>query len=106
MPSQSVAYALGGTLSEQQRLMAQAQGLEVHAEWLLDQIGVSAGQRTVDVGCGPIGILNLLSDRGSRRRSNWRRKRAAFFRYRPGRVGPPSLTKCQIGQGRRLGYRT
>jgi ubiquinone/menaquinone biosynthesis C-methylase UbiE len=66
MPSQPVAYALGGTLTEQQRLIAQAQGLEVHAEWLLDQIGLLGGQRTVDVGCGPIGILNLLSDRVGR----------------------------------------
>jgi SAM-dependent methyltransferase len=63
MSSQSVAYALGGTLTEQQRLIAQAKGLEVHAKWLLDEIRVASGQRTVDVGCGPIGILNLLSAR-------------------------------------------
>ena len=42
MSSQSVAYALGGTLTEQQRLVAQAKGLEVHANWLLDQIGVAS----------------------------------------------------------------
>jgi len=63
MSPQSTAYALGGTLTEQQRLIAQAQGLEEHAKWLLDQIGVAGGQKTVDVGCGPIGILNVLSDR-------------------------------------------
>ena len=61
MSSQSVAYALGGTLTEQQRLIAQAEGLQAHTKWLLDQIGVASGQKTVDVGCGPIGILNLLS---------------------------------------------
>jgi len=33
------------------------------AVWLLDQIGVQPGWRAVDVGCGPLGILNLLSDR-------------------------------------------
>ena len=66
MSSQSVAYALGGTLTEQQRLIAQAKGLEVHANWLLDEIGIASGQRTVDVGCGPIGILNLLSARVGR----------------------------------------
>lgn len=66
MSSQSIAYALGGTLTEQQRLIAQAKGLEVHANWLLNHIGVASGQRTVDVGCGPIGILNLLSDRVGR----------------------------------------
>jgi len=63
MSSQSVAYALGGTLTERQRLTAQAKRLEVHAKWLLDRVGVACGQRTVDVGCGPIGILNLLSAR-------------------------------------------
>ena len=52
MSPQSTAYALGGTLTEQQRLIAQAQGLEEHAKWLLDQIGVAGGQKTVDVGCG------------------------------------------------------
>jgi len=63
MSSQSTAYAFGGTLSEQERLVAQAQGIEVHAKWLLDRIGITDGQRAVDVGCGPIGILKLLSDR-------------------------------------------
>jgi SAM-dependent methyltransferase len=43
MSPQSTAYALGGTLTEQQRLIAQAQGLEEHAKWLLDQIGVAGG---------------------------------------------------------------
>jgi SAM-dependent methyltransferase len=66
MSSQSIAYTLGGTLTEQQRLIAQAKGLEVHAKWLLDEVGVASAQRTVDVGCGPIGILNLLSARVGR----------------------------------------
>ena len=63
MSSLSVPYALGGTLTEQQRLIAQAQGLEEHAIWLLDRIPVNPGSRAVDVGCGPIGIMNLLSAR-------------------------------------------
>jgi len=63
MPSLSVPYALGGTLTEQQRLIAQAQGLEAHARWLLDRTPIKPGFRAVDVGCGPIGIMNLLSER-------------------------------------------
>jgi ubiquinone/menaquinone biosynthesis C-methylase UbiE len=63
MSSMSVPYALGGTLTEQQRLIAQAQGLEEHAIWLLDRIPIKPGSRAVDVGCGPIGIMNLLSAR-------------------------------------------
>ena len=63
MSSLSVPYALGGTLTEQQRLIAQAQGLEPHARWMLDRVTIKPGFRAVDVGCGPIGIMNLLSER-------------------------------------------
>src|SRR5262249_9115041 len=31
--------------------------------WLLDAIGVQPGWRAVDIGCGPLGIVNLLSER-------------------------------------------
>jgi ubiquinone/menaquinone biosynthesis C-methylase UbiE len=63
MSSQSVPYVLGGTLTEQQRLIVQAQGLEKYAQWMLDRIDIKPGFRAVDVGCGPIGITNLLSER-------------------------------------------
>jgi SAM-dependent methyltransferase len=33
------------------------------ARWLLDRIGVAPGWRAVDLGCGPLGILDLLSER-------------------------------------------
>jgi ubiquinone/menaquinone biosynthesis C-methylase UbiE len=60
-PSQS--YPLGGTSTERDRLLSQAEQYEPTANWLLDQIGVQDGWRAVDIGCGPIGILNLLSQR-------------------------------------------
>jgi ubiquinone/menaquinone biosynthesis C-methylase UbiE len=63
MSSLSVPYVLGGTLTEQQRLIVQAQGLEASSRSLLDRISITPGTRAVDVGCGPIGILNLLSER-------------------------------------------
>lgn len=63
MSSLSVRYVLGGTLTEQQRLIAQAQGLEAHARWMLDRIPIKPGFRALDIGCGPIGIMNLLSER-------------------------------------------
>src|SRR6202049_3172712 len=56
-------YFLGETLSEQERLVAQAAGFEHEARWLLDRIGIQPGWRAVDVGCGPIGILSLLAER-------------------------------------------
>jgi SAM-dependent methyltransferase len=59
----SVPYILGTTLTEQRRLIAQAQGLEDYAAWMLDRIPIRPGFRAVDVGCGPIGIMNLLSER-------------------------------------------
>jgi SAM-dependent methyltransferase len=58
---------LGGSQIEKQRHLAQADGYRAQVTRLLDQIGVQPGWRTVDVGCGPIGILDLLSERvGSR----------------------------------------
>jgi SAM-dependent methyltransferase len=59
----SVSYPLGGTQTELQRLLAQAEVYEPDSNWLLDQSGIQPGWRAVDVGCGPIGILNLLSQR-------------------------------------------
>jgi ubiquinone/menaquinone biosynthesis C-methylase UbiE len=60
----SAPYALGeGTLTEQERLIAQASSLEPHARWMLDRIAINSGSRAVDFGCGPIGIMNLLSER-------------------------------------------
>jgi SAM-dependent methyltransferase len=59
----SVSYPLGGTQTELVRLLTQAEAYEPQANWLLDRIGIQAGWRTVDIGCGPIGILNLLSQR-------------------------------------------
>ena len=63
MSSLSVPYALGATLTEQQRLIAQAHGLEPHARSMLERTAIKSGARTIDFGCRPIGILNLLSER-------------------------------------------
>src|SRR5215218_1948311 len=59
---QSVSYPLGGSQPELERLLTQAKAYEPQANWLLDQIGVQPGWRSLDIGCGPIGILNLLSE--------------------------------------------
>jgi ubiquinone/menaquinone biosynthesis C-methylase UbiE len=63
MSSPTVPYVLGGTQTEQQRLIAQAEALEGSARWMLDRINLKPGLRAVDVGCVPIGIMNLLSER-------------------------------------------
>jgi ubiquinone/menaquinone biosynthesis C-methylase UbiE len=63
MSSLSIPYVLGGTLTEQQRLIAQARAREAYTRSMLDQIAIEPGDRALDVGCGPIGIMNLLSER-------------------------------------------
>jgi SAM-dependent methyltransferase len=63
MSSLSIPYVLGGTLTEQQRLIAQARSREAYARSMLDQIAIEPGDRALDVGCGPIGIMDLLSER-------------------------------------------
>jgi hypothetical protein len=60
---QSDPYVLGGTQTEEQRLLAQASEFEIQSRWLLEQIDIRPGWRAVDIGCGPIGILNPLSER-------------------------------------------
>ena len=56
-------YVLGSDDAERQRLLRQARGFRDEASWLVDQVGVGAGWRAVDVGCGPIGVLDLLAER-------------------------------------------
>jgi SAM-dependent methyltransferase len=59
----SQAYFFGDTDVEQQRLVAQAESYEMPARWLLDQIQIQPDWRAIDIGCGPLGILHLLSER-------------------------------------------
>jgi len=59
----SQTYFFGDTDVEQRRLVAQAESYELPARWLLNQIRIRPGWRTIDVGCGPLGILHLLSER-------------------------------------------
>jgi SAM-dependent methyltransferase len=57
-------YILGGQITaEGQRLLEQGRGLEPEAKSLLDRIGMQPGWKAIDVGCGPLGILDLLADR-------------------------------------------
>jgi ubiquinone/menaquinone biosynthesis C-methylase UbiE len=56
-------YVLGYRAAEQQRLQQQAQQLAHESSWLFDQIGIVSGGRVVEIGCGPHGCLDLLSER-------------------------------------------
>lgn len=59
-------YLLAGVASEMERLRIQAEAWEPEVETWLDQMGVAAGWRCVDLGCGPMGVLAPLS-----RRAEW-----------------------------------
>ena len=56
-------YVLGYRQAEQERLQQQAQQLAHESSWLFDQIPVARGARVVEIGCGPHGCLDLLSER-------------------------------------------
>ena len=55
-------YVLGASTPEKERLLKQCEPFEPEARWMLAQIGVQRNWWTVDVGCGPLGILDLLTE--------------------------------------------
>src|SRR5215831_12965874 len=61
--TESTEYILGSSEMERVRLLAQCRIYAPETQWLLGHLGIRAGWRTLDVGCGPLGILDLLSTR-------------------------------------------
>jgi SAM-dependent methyltransferase len=59
----SAGYVMGGERAELRRLLGQCEELREEAVWLLDQLCPQPGWRVIDLGCGPLGILNLLAER-------------------------------------------
>ena len=62
-PGGSPVYALGSDPAERDRLRRQSQDLRAHSAALLDCAGVEEGWSVIDLGCGPSGIIELLSAR-------------------------------------------
>jgi ubiquinone/menaquinone biosynthesis C-methylase UbiE len=58
----SPMYLLAGQASELERLKLQSQVWEPTGRRLLEEIGDGAGARAIDVGCGVMGWLRLLSE--------------------------------------------
>jgi SAM-dependent methyltransferase len=58
----AVEYLLAGQASELERLQLQSRVWEPSGRRLLEQIGNGRGARAVDVGCGVLGWLRILSD--------------------------------------------
>jgi SAM-dependent methyltransferase len=61
MPSEA-DYIWGTGLTEQQRLLQQIELYVPEASWLLHHLNIRPGSRAIDLGCGPLGILDLLSE--------------------------------------------
>jgi SAM-dependent methyltransferase len=56
-------YLLGRGLDEEERLKRQIADLAPDSDAQFDRIGIKAGERVVDIGCGPGGVLHLLAKR-------------------------------------------
>jgi ubiquinone/menaquinone biosynthesis C-methylase UbiE len=56
-------YFLGYRSAEQQRLQRQARELAEDSAWLFDQLGSLTGKQVAEIGCGPHGCLEALSER-------------------------------------------
>jgi hypothetical protein len=56
-------YLLGHRANEEERFRRQPQELAPDSRRFLDQLNIQPGDRTIDIGCGPQGILDLLSER-------------------------------------------
>lgn len=58
-----VDYSLGVDDAERARLLAQCAMHRGEAELLFDRIGLRPGEHALDLGCGPLGVLDLLAER-------------------------------------------
>src|SRR5215211_4013181 len=58
----SAAYLLAGQASELERLQLQSRVWEPSGRRLLEEIGNGRGHRALDVGCGVLGWLRVLSE--------------------------------------------
>ncbi len=58
----SRGYALGASDAERARLIVQHDIYRGEAASLAEHVGLGRGSRAVDVGCGPLGVLDLFSE--------------------------------------------
>lgn len=62
-PARAPVYTIGSNPAERDRLRRQSDELWAHSQALLDRAGVKPGWSALDLGCGPRGTLELLSER-------------------------------------------
>jgi SAM-dependent methyltransferase len=56
-------YLLGHSANEEERLRKQPGELASDSRQLLDRLNIRPGDQAIDIGCGPQGIIDLLSER-------------------------------------------
>lgn len=56
-------YLLGTSEAELARLRRQNEALADETRWLFDHLEIAPGASAVDVGCGPLGVLEMLARR-------------------------------------------
>ena len=61
-PDASAVYSLGSSRQESARLQLQADDLTALSGALIGRAGLRPGQRAIDLGCGPRGVLDLLAE--------------------------------------------
>lgn len=61
--NESTQYLLGNSPDERERLLRQGELFGEQARWLLNRIDIRPGWRALEMGCGPLGILDLLAER-------------------------------------------
>ena len=61
--AESDVYLLGRSPVEEERLRQQAEELAGETRWLLDQLDIRPGAKAIELGCGPQGALDMLSER-------------------------------------------
>ncbi|MFD6620016.1 class I SAM-dependent methyltransferase, partial [Streptomyces albidoflavus] len=62
-PSTPRPYLLGAEDEERRRLLFQGELLKDDTQALLDRVSLRVGDRALDVGCGPLGIMDALAAR-------------------------------------------
>src|SRR5215475_4938135 len=62
-PHATAIYALGRDRQESVRLRQQSAEMRTYSARLLDRTALTHGQRAIDLGCGPSGIIDLLAER-------------------------------------------
>ena len=61
--SEPDVYLLGRSGGEEERLKRQIADLAPDSDAQLERVGIKPGERVVDIGCGPGGVLHLLGKR-------------------------------------------